>query len=214
MMHDGAHAAPFEDDPVARRTEWKPLARGGSNYRSHRLVDGFPSRLAFQMSAQSWVFVVLFGLISVGVPSFMIHGFIQEKGPEESLPDVIVMTLVMLLFCTLTVVLYLSLASRGIFDLRARLYMYSPALGDKSTRNRARARKGVPFDQIHALQIVSEYVRRQKRSYYSHELNLVLESGERLNVVDHGDLEALRRDAATLARHLECPVWDASESTR
>ena len=38
---------------------------------------------------------------------------------------------------------------------------------------------------------------------------LVLQDGRRLNVVDHGNREQLRADAATLARFLGKPLWDA-----
>ena len=49
-----------------------------------------------------------------------------------------------------------------------------------------------------------------KNSYYSYELNLVLEDGSRVNVVDQGNLKRLRSDAQTLSRFLDKPVWDAT----
>ena len=66
------------------------------------------------------------------------------------------------------------------------------------------------LDRIHALQIVSEHCRSDNSSYYSHELNLVLEDGSRLNVVDHGNGGLLRADALALGEFLSKPVWDAS----
>ena len=42
----------------------------------------------------------------------------------------------------------------------------------------------------------------------SYELNLVLQDGERLNVVDHGSFDVLREDAAKLGEFLGVPVWD------
>ena len=67
-----------------------------------------------------------------------------------------------------------------------------------------------PLSEIHALQLLTERVRGDKSSYDSHELNLVLRDGRRLNVVDHGDLDRLRRDAGRLASLLGKPVWDAT----
>ena len=61
---------------------------------------------------------------------------------------------------------------------------------------------------IHALQIISEYVRSDKSSYYSYELNLVLENGNRINVVDHGRLNSLREDVEKLSEFLNKPIWD------
>ena len=48
-----------------------------------------------------------------------------------------------------------------------------------------------------------------KNSYYSYELNLVCINGERINIVDHGALHAIREDASILADYLSVPVWDA-----
>ena len=65
------------------------------------------------------------------------------------------------------------------------------------------------LDQIHALQLISEYCRGNKSSYYSYELNLVLEDGKRVVVVDHGSKKGIREDAGTLSEFLGKPVWDA-----
>ncbi len=62
---------------------------------------------------------------------------------------------------------------------------------------------------MHALQLISEYV-SGKSSYYSYELNLVLDDGSRINVVDHGNLAAIREDAGKLALFLAKPLWDAT----
>ena len=48
-----------------------------------------------------------------------------------------------------------------------------------------------------------------KNSYYSYELNLVCINGERINIVDHGALHAIREDASILADYLAISVWDA-----
>lgn len=61
--------------------------------------------------------------------------------------------------------------------------------------------------KVHALQLISEYVRGDKSSYYSYELNLVLKDGERINVIDHGDRSAIQRDAQALAGFLGKPLW-------
>jgi hypothetical protein len=57
---------------------------------------------------------------------------------------------------------------------------------------------------------LSEFVSGSKNSYYSYELNLVLDDGSRINVVDHGNLERLRSDANALSQFLDKPVWDAT----
>jgi len=68
----------------------------------------------------------------------------------------------------------------------------------------------VALDQIHAIQIVSELCPSGGLPFWSYELNLVLDDGDRLNVVDHAGLPQIREDAETLAEWLGVPVWDAT----
>ena len=80
----------------------------------------------------------------------------------------------------------------------------------------------IRLQDIHAIQLISEYIvsnsssnsggrgrRRRNHSYYSYEINLILESGERVNVIDHGDKLSVRRDANKVADFIEVPLWDA-----
>jgi hypothetical protein len=65
------------------------------------------------------------------------------------------------------------------------------------------------IEDIYAIQLISEYCRSDKSSYYSYELNLVLGDGERINVVDHGNKRKIKEDAQKLAEFLDRPLWDA-----
>ena len=75
-----------------------------------------------------------------------------------------------------------------------------------------RGDSSAPLSSIHALQLLSEFVSGSKSSYHSYELNLVLNDGSRINVVDHGNLDRLRSDANTLSRFLDKPIWDATQT--
>ena len=66
------------------------------------------------------------------------------------------------------------------------------------------------LEEIYAIQLLKEYCRGDKSSYYSYELNLVLEDASRINVVDHGKLNLIRSDAEKLAAFLDIPLWDAT----
>ena len=65
------------------------------------------------------------------------------------------------------------------------------------------------LEKIHALQLISGHVTGGRSSFHSYELNLVLDNGKRINVVDHSHQDKLREDAGTLSVFLEKPVWDA-----
>ena len=75
----------------------------------------------------------------------------------------------------------------------------------------------IDLADVYAIQLIKEYVPGSRGTdscsspYYSYELNLVLKDGERMNVVDHGNLTRIRADAIQLGEFLgNLPVWDAT----
>jgi len=95
-----------------------------------------------------------------------------------------------------------------VFDRRRRFFWKGRKAPDEVVEKSSLAHFA-PLEDIHALQLIPEYFRSPKGSFYSYELNLILNDGRRINVVDHGDQNKLREDAETLSGFLEKPVWDA-----
>ena len=95
-----------------------------------------------------------------------------------------------------------------VFD-KFRSAFWKGRKGPDDVSDRRELKDYAELQNIHALQIISEYVHGNKTSYYSYELNLVLKDGNRINVTDHGNLKKLREDADALSRFLGKPVWDA-----
>ncbi len=58
--------------------------------------------------------------------------------------------------------------------------------------------------------MLRERIRSKNGSYYSYEINLVLHNASRVNVIDHGNHQAVIEDAETLAQALGVPLWDGS----
>jgi hypothetical protein len=191
------------NDPLATQTKWSPAKGGGASFRTHRLVRTGPDRLEFQTSTGAKLFYLLFILVGLG----LIIGFSLFAMSSNS-SEVFIPILVGFVFATVGgVMLYLG-TTPVIFDKHRGSFWKSrqdPAqiTGKSSSKNFAR------LDKVHALQLVSEYCQGNKSSFYSYELNLVMSSGQRINVVDHGSAEELRRDARTLAAFLDKPLWDA-----
>ena len=101
-----------------------------------------------------------------------------------------------------------------VFDMNRRFFFKGHLKRHETPRQ-----KGLEdwclFDDIHALQIIAERVQssssgKNNSSYYSYELNIIKKDASRLNVVDYGNLSAIRKDAQTLANALSVPLWDAS----
>ena len=80
-----------------------------------------------------------------------------------------------------------------------------PVRGSKASEHK----KWIALHTISALQIIKERIQTKNSSYKSYELNIVMEDGKRFNVIDHGNYEAVKADAKTIADFLGVPYWDA-----
>ncbi|WP_153307605.1 hypothetical protein [Desulfospira joergensenii] len=65
----------------------------------------------------------------------------------------------------------------------------------------------VSFDEIHAIQIISE-IGREPEDSIIYELNLVLKNKKRINVFGHPEKKTIVKDATELSQILSVPVWD------
>jgi len=187
---------PGGDDAVAAKTSWEPLVSGGSNFRTRALVTASPDRVEFPATMGAKVFAGIFATIGL-----VVLGFAVTTGPWFLL-------LFGGVFFAVGLVLLRTGTSPVVFDRRQGAF-WRGREAPNEVINRAEIKHYARLDDIHALQLLAEYIRSDDNSYYSYELNLVLRNGDRLNVMDHGDYEALRRDASTLGTFLDRPVWDA-----
>ena len=65
------------------------------------------------------------------------------------------------------------------------------------------------MDEVVALQLLPEWVVAERTRYFSYELNVVLDDGARIGLMEHGAYAALGADAARLASLLGVPLWEA-----
>jgi hypothetical protein len=197
------------NDPLATQVEWTPVkSSSGSNFRSHKLVEVNPSRLEYFPTLQSQLFSFTFIGAGLAIPLFALMGG-MNFGEEDTLKLVGFMVLFGVVF-----------AGVGILTLRKNKI---PIVLDKVTGRCWKGRKGpdqkpelmdsdlVPrLNEIHAIQLLSQYVRSDKKSYYLYELNIVMNDGKRHNIMKHGSKRFIRSDAEVISRFLDIPVWDAA----
>ena len=67
------------NDPIAFKTEWIPLKRGGSSFCSHRLKEIAPYRQEFCTSASLIIFSLIFVIIGLGFGLFIAFMFYTYK---------------------------------------------------------------------------------------------------------------------------------------
>jgi len=197
-------------DPVALETEWNPAKSGGASFCTHRLVQVSANRVEFSSTIGARVFYLAFCFAGAGVLLFQLNG-IRIGKPGFAGENPWVPLLVGAIFAVVGVCLYWFGTAPRVFD-RAQAAFWRGRNEPTGMGTFERAKNSAPLSEIHALQLVTEFVSGQKNSYYSYELNLVLTDGSRINVVDHGNLDRLRSDAGILSLFLDRPVWDATGS--
>ena len=177
----------FEDE-LAFKISWDPLVGGGTNFCTHRLqkTSGLISNsIEFKPTFIAYLVSTAFAVIGLVASLFYLSSGSMDIGA----------------------LLGLAFLGFGLWYLRQLLKQ--KLVFNSASRVFYKNTKSYGFDNICAIQLLREYVRGNKNSYYSYELNLVCTNGERINIVDHGALHAIREDASILADYLSIPVWDA-----
>lgn len=199
------------NDPVAEETEWSPLKGGGSNFRTHKLVEVDHSRFEFKSTLAAKIFSSVFMIVGIGTPILMTNELIERTGHIFH-SDFLFALVFGLIFLGVGSLMFYGYLKPLIFDRTKGMFWKGwekpqKYLGVNSVD------EGSRLGDIHALQIIAERIRSEKRYYYSFELNLVFKDGSRMNVVDHGDFFQLRQDAKALSEFLGVPIWNPSDTT-
>lgn len=195
-------------DPLAGTIEWTPTKSGGANFCTHKLQPVLDNRLEFHATAGAKLFCLLF--LTVGLGGLVGAGVLATRGNEGVWP-VIVLGLFGLFFAAIGAGLLYGLTRPIVFD-KASGYFWKGRKDPQIALLRNEAGDFTPLRDIHAIQLLSERQGsgKNRSSYYSYELNLVLQDGTRVNVVDHGHRARIVEDAQTLATFLGVAVWNAS----
>ena len=203
--------APFDParfgDPVALQTQWTPAKGGGASFRTHKLAAMGPNRIEFRASIGAILFSLVFLLLGLVIFAALSASWFSGSASLVD-PGLFVPLLMSLIFIALGVYM-LSVGTAPIVFEKGRGVFWKGRKGPDEAIDSGNRRNFVRLDQVHALQLIAEYI-SGKNSFYSYELNLVLEDGKRVCVVDHGNLDKIREDAKALALFLGRPLWDAT----
>jgi len=196
------------DDPVARTTSFSPAKSGGASFGTHKLVEAAAHRFEFRASLGARIFYLAFLLIGIVV----IIGVSYQLTTKETISFSVDTVLPFVIGGVFTVAggfLYYFGTQPIVFDKHSG-HFWKGRADPNLAFNKDSIKTWTQLEHIRVLQLICEYCSGNKSSYYSYELNLVLNDGERINVVDHGNLKKIRDDANTLSDFLAKPLWDAT----
>jgi hypothetical protein len=194
------------NDPLALKIAWTPAARGGTNFRTHRLLLMGSLRAEFRASYVARFFCSVFLVAGLALGTGLLYaeglpsGYVFDQWFPILFSAALILIGAVLLYTGLTPI---------VFDKETG-YFWKGRTRSRDQADVASLKECVRLDQIHAIQLVEEWVRGNKTSYFSYEINLVLDDTRRITVIDHGNLHRIREDAAKLSEFLGAPLWDAT----
>lgn len=195
------------NDPLAETIDWNPLKGGGSNFRTHKLKNSNdPVRLTFQATKGALLFSGVFAAAGLIIPLVMISQNLNDVSLFSN-PENFFIAAFSLLFFGAGIGMAYYFNRPIVFDKQIGFFWKGRKVPQMYSNQNPK--NAVRLDKIHSIQLIPERIKSDNGSYVSYELNLVLKDGSRVNVVDHGNLNSLRKDAKHLSSFLGKPVWDA-----
>lgn len=194
------------DDPIASQTQWSPLKSGGSNFKTHKLVRVNSDRVEFKASLGAKLFYLIFFIAGIGAMIAFSYPKINSGDFGLNMESMMPL-LIGLGFTTIGGVMLYFGTTPIVFDKRNKSF-WKGRKSPNMVYNKRELKTYTTLKEIHAIQLISEYISGKKSSYYSYEMNLVLKDGRRINVIDHGNQNNIRNNAKILSLFLDVPVWD------
>ncbi|WP_417860565.1 hypothetical protein [Winogradskyella sediminis] len=198
-----------DTNSIKSRVSISPLKPGGSSFKTHVLIQASPSKLIYKPSIGAAIFSFIFFAVGLGVLFFNLVPFF--KGNTESVSINWFLILFGLIFAGAGGFMFYIFYKPRVFDKQIGLYYTTYAFKRNESR-KSLSKDYVPLPSIIALQIIGEHVSSDDGSYKSFELNLVLDDASRRNVVDHGNLKSIIKDAEMLSAFLNIPIWHAGSN--
>ena len=195
------------DDKVVSLTKWSPLSHGGQSFKSHKLVQVDDDHIEFRMSLQSamvYMYITLLGLFTMVLSVFgNIMGFSGSGSP-------LIFFAVGLLFSAVGLFLYYK-AKTKVSISRTYPAIYNGDIDPAQAINPNTIDGFKPLHKLHSIQVLQKYIestiKDTNNSYFSYEINLIMNDGTRINVVDHGNRKAIIKQSNKLAEFLDVPLW-------
>lgn len=182
---------PFQD-AIGSTVSWDPCANGGSNFRSERYVK---TRFGYKVDSTFFVKIFAWAFLLIGIAW---TGFSFFKAIKQG-KEIGVMEIGHLFFTSGGMFIIVGVGL--IFMFGAKVFIF------KSKRIVVVDGEKLPFNQIYALQVLQKIV-YSKHSYPCYEVNLVTKTGERYNLLNHGDKDYILSDMAKISQLFKVPVWN------
>ncbi|MEO0900077.1 MAG: hypothetical protein AAFY71_26920 [Bacteroidota bacterium] len=192
--------------PMAEKVAWAPLKPGGTNVRAEKAVQISAMEVIIKSTFTVKAIALLVFLLGL---SMLFLGVADMINPSQGILEFHGGFLMLISLLPLWAGNHLikKVAKRSNFQREnSSFFQEKPERAFSIQKIKS---SEVSLDNIVAIQLLREYIRSSEGKHFdSYEMNLVLDDGSRVNLMDHGDLRSIRSDAKMIARFLSVPVWD------
>lgn len=199
------------DEEIVKNSSFIPLKRGWTNIKSHDLIIENNWNYLFKVK---WFFPEAFlGIFFIPIITTIIILYSKNFEVNNMFWEFLWLIIYSIIFSWLAWLIFYSLHRSYIFDFQ-NWYFYDTIYTQKLfefLRDEKYKNKIISLKEIQALQIISERVHGKNTTYTSYELNMILKNSSRVNIIDHWNLEEIRKNASELANKLWVKVYDVTE---
>ncbi len=189
------------DDSLAMQIQWNPIGRSNSNFKVRNLNEISPGRLEYKSTVGAKVFSLIFIVIGAIIPIWF---FISYFESAEGVVELLFPLLFGGLFMGVGYFLLKSKTKPIVFDKNSGHFW----TGKEDPGTGTNSKNSVRLSDVHAVQMLSQFVRGDKRSYYVYETNLVLKDANRVQVIRQGgSRQSNVQDAQQIAGFIGVPLW-------
>ena len=202
IFHENENRSVDTKDPIAFKTSWEPLHQDGSNFRTHKL-NVSDQKIFIKKTWEKYVFSCFFVLMGTAFAIIGIHkGFLED----EFLPGIF-FTIGGIIFFGAGVLALID-KNKVTIDLKNRIYV---ARTYSIFPYRSHRQQG-SLNDIYAIQLIDKIHESTdpdggSSEYTSYDLNIVLQQGERINLMNQGNSKDLVKSAKIISELLNIPVW-------
>ena len=173
----------------------------GSNFQTHVLKHKPHGIIQFRASDGLILLCTAISFAAVLCSYYNINKYIKEEYFDFSYDSIL--WFIVNIFLCIASIYFIYLAS-------------TPIEFNKKTNSFHKGYRKSPFhtsvehcslDKIVAIQLLGEVVTDDDSNFHSFELNLVLNSSNRINVIDHNNLKTIINDARYLSNFLNVSIW-------
>jgi len=204
-------------DKVINLTSWKALKSGGKKFKSHNLIKVNDHQIIFKISKRTialYTFMFLLGLLTVII--FLFGNVLGMDGSGNPLYGIAIGFVFMLVGS------FLLITQSAQINLDNKLpAFWMGKLDANAIINKNSLEAYASLKELHALQVIKEFLPDnssnegwRRKGLTSYEINLVMNDGSRINILDHGNKKEIDRQAQEIATFFNVPLWHACPSIK